>query len=220
VRFVHSQEWQVGQPVEIFTSLHTGSLRDLIPQHRCAEGLGPKPSFAVHLATQVLSALSYLHVGGIIHQDIKPDNIVYDRTKDDSQFTFCLTDIGLSAGLNTNSASSPGIGIPRYMAPEVYQGGSVTGKSDVWSFGVMMLELRGYFCDVEIVYHPEVWRARMSLLPNYKPQMSFERGGGPEVARGKSFDQIRWYGRLLSMVDNNMLVQHNDIAQLLVLDMD
>jgi calcium-dependent protein kinase len=82
---------------------------------------------------QVVSAISHCHAMGIIHRDIKPDNIMI--TNKDKQVK--LIDFGLARnGLNDEDQQI--CGTPYYMAPEMITRAGYSAKIDVWSMGVML----------------------------------------------------------------------------------
>lgn len=84
------------------------------------------------LAVQVLRALHYLHSRGIYHLDIKPQNVLVNAEGD--KLTAKIIDFGL-AGF---SAPRKKVGTPAYMAPEIIMGGNLDGRTDLYSFGVVL----------------------------------------------------------------------------------
>ncbi|MBI3142139.1 MAG: SUMF1/EgtB/PvdO family nonheme iron enzyme [Bacteroidetes bacterium] len=89
---------------------------------------------------QIAPALAYLHGQGIVHQDIKPDNVLMD-----GQGRYLLTDFGISTRLrntlrkSTNTAGSMTVA---YAPPEKFKAmGQLIPGSDVFSLGVMMIEM-------------------------------------------------------------------------------
>jgi tetratricopeptide (TPR) repeat protein len=99
----------------------------------------------ITLMRQVLEALANMHARGILHRDIKPDNILVTRQAD-GQLVAKISDFGIAADTQTDATSltQPGtlIGTPMYMAPEQMQGrGRDTPALDLYPIGVMLYEL-------------------------------------------------------------------------------
>lgn len=84
------------------------------------------------MAVQVLRALNYLHARGVYHFDIKPQNILVNLG--DGSMRPKIIDFGL-AGFSTPRKK---VGTPAYMAPEVFLGGQLDGRTDLYSFGVLL----------------------------------------------------------------------------------
>ena len=81
---------------------------------------------------QIISAISHCHALGVIHRDIKADNVMIDK-----RGTVKLLDFGLSK--NQKKVFDNEIcGTPYYMAPEMILGESYTSQIDVWSLGVLL----------------------------------------------------------------------------------
>jgi serine/threonine protein kinase len=106
----------------------------------------PNSPMLFSLLQQVLSGLEYLHQKGIIHRDMKPQNILL--VEEDGVLTAKISDFGISKSLDsgTNSASMA-IGTIEYMAPEQFSpakygiNGKIGTNVDLWSFGIMVHEL-------------------------------------------------------------------------------
>eukprot|EP01103_Thecamoeba_quadrilineata_P012296 TRINITY_DN3135_c0_g1_i1.p1 TRINITY_DN3135_c0_g1~~TRINITY_DN3135_c0_g1_i1.p1 ORF type:complete len:955 (+),score=231.07 TRINITY_DN3135_c0_g1_i1:50-2914(+) len=91
------------------------------------------------ICKEMLDALRHLHAKNIIHRDIKSDNIMLK-----SDGTIKLTDFGFGAQLSLDPGKDKRrtvVGTPYWMAPEVIKGEPYDMKVDVWSLGVMALEM-------------------------------------------------------------------------------
>jgi serine/threonine-protein kinase len=89
---------------------------------------------AVEMTTGVLSGLSFLHSKGIIHRDIKPQNVLLQGD------TPRLADFGISRLMQATAVSSAIIGTDAYMAPESFEG-KRNVQTDIWSVGVVLYQL-------------------------------------------------------------------------------
>ena len=94
---------------------------------------------AVAILSAIAQALDYAHAQGVVHRDIKPTNILFDREGRPSVADFGLA--RLLQGQPSVSRSRPIAGTPAYMAPEQALGTGVDGACDVYSLGIMAYQM-------------------------------------------------------------------------------
>ena len=87
-------------------------------------------------ARAVVEGVAAFHAAGIIHRDIKPDNIL--RMADGR---LVVSDFGLATDPGVGPTSTIMVGTPAYMAPEIVLGEAGTMRSDVWAMGVVLHEI-------------------------------------------------------------------------------
>lgn len=100
---------------------------------------GPLPvAQAVNIMKQLVSAIANAHHNGIIHRDIKPQNILMDADGDVK-----ITDFGIAMALHATAHTKTNsvIGTVHYLSPEQARGGMATKKSDIYSLGIVFYEL-------------------------------------------------------------------------------
>ncbi len=140
------------------------------------------------IVRQVALGLAYAHERGIVHRDIKPDNILLDKNH-----RAVITDFG-AAHLNTSELTRTGevLGTPHYMSPEQILGDPLDGRSDLFSLGVVFYLLltghRPFRGDTvsSVCYHivhsqpepvPEDLRVPSPLLPILQKLLAKSRDG-------------------------------------------
>jgi serine/threonine protein kinase len=113
-----------------------GSLRDHLRERGTVAA-----AEACRLAAQVAAALAEAHELGVIHRDLKPDNILL--RVEGGRLDTRLTDFGVARILNTPSMTTPNavVGTPHYMAPEAFHGSTASPATDVYALGVLLYEL-------------------------------------------------------------------------------
>jgi len=111
-----------------------GTVRDLLKPHPIEE------KYIAIVCNEVLKGLDYLHSEGLIHRDIKAENLLVNLDG-----TVKLSDFGVSARLmDKKSKRKSYVGTPYWMAPEVIKGEEIGGyneKVDIWSLGITCIEM-------------------------------------------------------------------------------
>ena len=91
---------------------------------------------ALHFITQIMRGLGHAHSRGIIHRDIKPQNIMVLRDG-----TVKVTDFGIACLSNGANPSNEAIGSVHYISPEQAKGDYTDNRSDIYSAGVVLYEM-------------------------------------------------------------------------------
>jgi serine/threonine-protein kinase len=116
------------------------TLRKLLQKH----GALP-PEVAAAFALDLLAALAHAHAAGVIHRDVKPENVIVEHRADANageKVAVKLTDFGIAKLLDAQGVTSTGqvLGSPAHMAPEQIEGGDVDVRADVFGLGVLLYE--------------------------------------------------------------------------------
>jgi len=110
------------------------------------------PEIAAIVAIEIAGALDHAHQLGVIHRDVKPENVLVATpspgsldvraSNPDEGGLVKITDFGIAKLLDAQGVTSTGqvLGSPAHMAPEQIEGGDVTARSDVFGLGVLLYE--------------------------------------------------------------------------------
>jgi len=123
---------QEGRQFIVFEYIDGENLKELTNR-------GPlEVSEAIRLALQVARALSFAHERGLVHRDVKPQNVLLNE---DGQAK--VTDFGIARSLDVHGVTQTGtvLGTSDYIAPEQARGQKVDPKTDIYSLGVVLYEL-------------------------------------------------------------------------------
>ena len=123
-----------GRPYMVNEYVEGRTLRDKL---NVASGHNLSPAEACEVMLQLTSGISYIHNHGIIHRDIKPDNLFYL-----ADGSIKITDFGIASRKEESSSDEKAVsGTVYYCAPEVLMGKDACVASDIYSMGIVFFEL-------------------------------------------------------------------------------
>ncbi|XP_021291980.1 LEAF RUST 10 DISEASE-RESISTANCE LOCUS RECEPTOR-LIKE PROTEIN KINASE-like 1.2 isoform X2 [Herrania umbratica] len=133
----------------VYEYIPNGTVADHLHGERAKPGALPW-SIRLEIAIETAEALRFLHASDTIHRDVKTNNILLDNN-----FSVKVADFGLSRLFPTDvtHVSTAPQGTPGYVDPEYHQCYQLTDKSDVFSFGVVLVELISSKPAVDITRH-------------------------------------------------------------------
>lgn len=137
VRVVDFGESSEGLLYLVMELLEGASLTSMLERERTIV-----PRRAVDVARQVARGLAHAHDRGVVHRDLKPDNVMLVE-EDEEPDVVKLLDFGVARLKGSNRLTQYGqaVGTPTYMAPEQFLGIEVDGRADLYSLGVILYEM-------------------------------------------------------------------------------
>jgi eukaryotic-like serine/threonine-protein kinase len=96
-------------------------------------------SRCLEVGVAIAEAVTALHAAGVLHRDIKAENVILDRR--DGRLVPKLIDFGIARRLDATAAEHGVVGTPRTMAPEQISQDPVDERTDVWALGVLLYEM-------------------------------------------------------------------------------
>jgi len=123
---------QRGRHYIVMELVHGGSFRRYLKK-----GTGAAPDKVLTILGDVARALTYAHAQGVVHRDVKPENILLTKARRAK-----VADFGLARASDQTTMTTDGhmLGTAMYMAPEQASGARATSASDVYAVGVMIYE--------------------------------------------------------------------------------
>jgi calcium-dependent protein kinase len=134
--FEYSEDVSRGQLLMVLEYVGGGDCQQLLKSSKSPQS----EPFIAKLVWQLLSTLCYCHARGILHCDIKPENMMLTQPSKGNLPELKVIDFGLTHRIDQPTRDF--VGTPSYMAPEIVKGTvAYTVKADVWSVGITTCEL-------------------------------------------------------------------------------
>jgi serine/threonine-protein kinase len=138
-------------------------------------GMRPNPRATLPIVLQLLAGLGHAHENGIVHRDVKPSNLFLPRGRPAKIMDFGVARLG--GGTTTSGLI---VGTPNYMSPEQVTAGTVDGRSDLFSAGLILYEL----VTGEKAFQGESVVSLMYKIAHEDPDLTL-------IPRGAKWDRLR-----------------------------
>ena len=146
---------------------------------------GPRtlpPARVAELGAGIAAGLAAVHAAGVIHRDVKPENVLVDAASNPGRPR--LTDFGIAKYVQAEGTGGRGtmlVGTPQYVAPELIDGKEPTPATDLYALGIMLYEL---VCGVT----PFAGGSTLTVLRNHAERLPGRPAGVPDSL----WDLISW----------------------------
>ena len=180
IRYLHHEEGK--KYIRLFTTMYTATLKGLLQRRK--ENNSPLSSldicFYAHLC---LNGLQFLHGHGILHRDIKADNVFLILGGQGKILEVALGDFDQAKSLVHKSSTFTTVGTVGWMAPELFEGAGYAFPADIYSFGMLLFEMLA----LETPFHEESQftlpdRVAKGLQPKI-PEVVMDLPGYPELVK-------------------------------------
>jgi len=154
-----------------------GDLREMLSGPRTLP-----PARVAELGAGIAAGLAAVHAAGVIHRDVKPENVLVDAVSNPGRPR--LTDFGIAKYVQTGGTGGRGtmlVGTPQYVAPELIDGKEPTPATDLYGLGIMLYEL---VCGVT----PFAGGSTLTVLRNHAERLPGRPAGVPDSL----WDVISW----------------------------
>jgi eukaryotic-like serine/threonine-protein kinase len=141
---------------------------------------------ALEHVRQACEALQYVHEQQIVHRDVKPQNMIL------SQDGIVMVDFGVARELGDEDQGTIGVGTPRFMAPEVFAGGNVSPRSDVFGLAATLWML--------LAGKPPVYADPLKLskiVPDMTPELEATIHAGLEMIPERRVASVSAFAKAL-----------------------
>ncbi len=135
---VHDASEQQGHLYIVMQLVDGGTLKQRMEQLQ-TQGRTMDESEATPIFVKLADALAYAHEQGIIHRDVKPVNVLMDRSGRPILSDFGIAKVLASTADNLTRPGA-GVGTPEYMSPEQCLGSAIDGRADIYALGIMLFE--------------------------------------------------------------------------------
>ena len=210
---IHDIGEHEGQPFIVMESLEGQTLRSRMADKRLEK------EELLELAIQITGALAAAHQKGIIHRDIKPDNVFITESGLVKLLDFGLAKLAVDQDMSTAlTAVGTAVGTPYYMSPEQLLEKELDARSDIFSFGTLLYEMASNTLpftgqDIKVVFN-RILNSAPSSLMDLNPDLPAELDRLIQKALEKD-REIRYQSAKEVLVDLKRLKRQADSSRII-----